>query len=158
MIIIIIKDKATSEVVRMASWSKQSTASVGESATAWNRLEMLERGGGERILSRVEAGKPPSRDQSFKGGGLRAPPHSTRMDTTLGLPATALISLKIGEEEVMVRLEEAVMMAVKEEKEVGPAFDIWIGAKAEVLTIAGRGRLGRIARARPGWLFHLWQG
>ena len=56
----------------------------------------------------------------------------------------------------MARLAEAVMTAVKEEKEVGPAFDIWIGAKVEV-TIAGSGRLGRIARARPGWLFHWWQ-
>ena len=155
MIIIIIKDNATSEVVRMASWSKQSTASVGESATAWNRLEMLERGGGERILSGVEAGKPPRRDQSFKGGGLRAPPHSTRMDTTLGLPATALISLKMGEEEVMVRLAEVVMMALKE---VWLAFNVWIGAKAEALPLDGRELIVEIARAFPGWLFHWWQG
>ena len=132
----------------MESSSKQSTASVRASETAWKRLEMFEAGVvGENILSGVEAGKPPRRAQSFKGGGLRVPPHSTTMDSTLVLPATALISLKIGEEEVMVRLEEAVMMAVKEEKEVGPAVDIWIGAKAEVLTIAGRGRLGRIARS-----------
>ena len=135
-------------MVRTASSSKQSTASVGAFETAWKRLEMFEGGFvGGNILSGVEAGKPPRRAQSFKGGGLRVPPHSPTMDSTLVLPATALISLKIGEEEVMVRLEEAVMMAVKEEKEVGPAVDIWIGAKAEVLTIAGRGRLGRIARA-----------
>ena len=71
------------------------------------------------------------------------------------LPATALISLKMGEEEVMVRLAEAVMMAVKEEKE---EVD-WIGANnAEVLTMVGSGRLGGIARACPGWLFHWWQG
>ena len=123
----------TSEVVRMASSSKQSTASVGASETAWKRLEILEEGvSGKNILSGVDAGKPPRRDQSFRGGGLRVfEPHSTTMDSTLVLPATALISLKIGEEEVMVRLAEAVMMAVKEEKEVGPAVDIWIGARAE---------------------------
>ena len=47
----------------------------------------------------------------------------------------------------MVRLAEAVMMAVKEEKE---EVD-WIGANnAEVLTMEGRGRLGGIARAWPG--------
>ena len=143
----------------MESSSKQSTASVGASETAWKRLEMFEAGlVGGNILSGVEAGKPPRRAQSFKGGGLRVPPHSTTIDSTLVLPATALISLKIGEEEVMVRLAEAVMMAVKEEKEVGLAFAIWIGGKAEVLAIAGSGRLGRIARARPGWLFHWWQG
>ena len=66
------------------------------------------------------------------------------MDSTLGLPATALISLNMGEEEVMVRLAEAVMTAVKEEKELVD----WIGAdKAEVLTMDGR--LVGIARAWP---------
>ena len=75
------------------------------------------------------------------------------MDSTLGLPATALISLNMGEEEVMVRLAEAVMTAVKEEKELVD----WIGAdKAEVLTMEGR--LGGIVSAWPGWLFHWWQG
>ena len=147
----------------MASSSKQSTASVGASETAWKRLEMLEEGvSGKNILSGVDAGKPPRRDQSFRGGGLRVfEPHSTTIDSTLVLPATALISLKMGEDEVMVRLAEAVMMAVKEEKEeVGSAFDVWIGAKDEVLTIAGRGRLGGGIGRRtfPGWSFHWWQG
>ena len=124
----------------MASSSKQSTASVGALETAWKRLEMFEAGVvvGKKILSGVEVGKPPRRAQSFKGGGLRVPPHSTTMDSTLVLPATALISLKMGEEEVMVMLVEAVMMAVKEENEVGLAFNAWIGAKAEVLTMEGR--------------------
>ena len=144
----------------MESSSKQSTASVRASETAWKRLEMFEAGVvGENILSGVEAGKPPRRAQSFKGGGLRVPPHSTTMDSTLVLPATALISLKIGEEEVMVRLAEAVMMAVKEE--VGSTVNIWIGAKSEVLTVEWRrGRLGGDIgrRALPGWLFHWWHG
>ena len=98
----------------MASSSKQSTASVGAEDTAWNRLEISEAGGGI-ILRGVEVGNPPSRAQSFKGGGLRLPSQSTTMELTLELPATALISLKMGEEEVMVRLVEVVMMAVNEE-------------------------------------------
>ena len=62
----------TSEVVRTASSSKQSTASVGASETAWKRLEMFETGiVGDKILSGVEGGKPPRRAQSFKGGGFR---------------------------------------------------------------------------------------
>ena len=142
------EDEETSEVVRTASSSKQSTASVLASETAWKRLEIFETGMvGDKILSGAEGGKPPRRAQSFKGGGLRVlEPHSTRMASTLELPATALISLKIGEEEVMVRLADAVMTAVKEEKEL---LD-WIGAeKAEVLTMED-GRLGEIASIWPG--------
>ena len=52
----------TSEVVRMALSSKQSTASVGAEDTAWNRLEISEAGGGN-ILRGVEAGNPPNRAQ-----------------------------------------------------------------------------------------------
>ena len=117
-----IGESQTSEVVRMASSSKQSTASVGAEDTAWKRLEILEAGGGI-ILRGVEVGNPPSRAQSFKGGGLRLPSQSNTMELTLELPATALISLKMGEEEVMVRLVEVVMMAVNEE--MGAVKDRW---------------------------------
>ena len=147
-------ESQTSEVVRMASSSKQSTASVGAEDTAWKRLEISEAGGGI-ILRGVEAGNPPSRAQSFKGGGLRLPSQSTTMELTLELPATALISLKMGEEEVMVRLVEVVMMAVNEE--MGAVKDRWerveLFAKKD-----GRRGLGGISRALPECSFQLWRG
>ena len=86
---------------------------------------------------------------------MRLPSQSTKIELTLELPATALISLKMGEEEVMVRLAEVVIMAVKE---VWLAFNVWIGAKAEALPLDGRELIVEIARAFPGWLFHWWQG
>ena len=119
-------------------------------AAAWKREDLLE-GGEGRMVRGVEGGKPPMVAQSVRGGGARGLVHSTVMAATELVSERAAISLKMGEEEVMTREEEADMMAVK----VGAAVSL------EAVWSSLRGS--------PGWQFHwllalvrwgctLWEG